>query len=780
MLCLSNLSLAQTIRGFVVDKISKQNQIGASIVLQNTKFATTTDTNGMFRFEKLATGRYVVQVSFVGYQTQIIPDVLVNAGKETVLEISLSEGKALDEVAIKADRIDPSAISSRTFTTEEIQRFAGNYNDPARLVRSYPGVGGTNDQANHFVIRGNTPNNTAWRLEGVEIVSPNHLANGGTFSDRPATNGGGVSMLSMQLLANSKLLTGAFSPEYSNAVSGIMDMRLRKGNNEKHETTLSAGVIGLDLASEGPLAKGSKASYLVNYRYSFTGLLSALGAKLGDEDIRYQDLSFNLNFPNKKGGGLRIFGMYGSSSNVFDALKDAKLWETEKDFSNIVYRSQMGALVLSHELVLGSKTVLQSSFAYSKRLDQRSQTDFYQIGLVSTELRAKGVEVDNAQKTQLSFTSAITHKINEKSSYKLGFFVNDYQDNLTRGNLTSSSLPYTNAFDATLLQPYFQYKTQFGNRLNLSVGLQSASFQTFEPRSSMAYQLSENQTITAAVGLHSQLIRNKLFDKNTVIDLLSSNYPTTLTGNHFMMAQHYVLGFNQSIHKNLHFKVEAYYQALTHVPVEAEYTYGYPNSYNILFTNSNSVLNTLEEFNAQALKATGTGKNYGIEFSAEQFLAKNWYYLGSISLYQSKYTATDGIERDTRFNGKRLAAFTLGKELDRSKKGKNKTFGINLKALYQGGYRESPIDLANSKLNGFTTFDSEKAFSIQLPDYYRVDLRLSWKKNKVHTTRTLSLDIQNLTNHQNVAFNYYDKLKDKIITKYQLGIIPVLAYRVEF
>jgi hypothetical protein len=778
LLCLANACVAQTIRGIVIDKTTNQALVGASVVLQNTTQNTTSKDQGEFRFDKLPTGRYAIQVSFVGFQTQLIPDVLVTVGKETVLEINLLAGKTLDELAIKADRIDFAAISSRTFTTEEIQRFAGNYNDPARLVRSYAGVAGTNDQANHFVIRGNTPNNMTWRLDGLDVVNPNHLANGGTFSDRPTVNGGGVSILSMQLLANSKLLTGAFSSEYGNTLAGVMDMRLRKGNNQKKETTLSASVIGIDLATEGPLSKGSKASYLVNYRYSFTGLLSAMGAKLGDEDIRYQDISINLNFPNKKGGGLSVFGMYGTSSNVFDAIKDSQLWKTQQDFSDIDYRSKMGALIVAYDAPLGAKTTLRTALALSQRADDRSQTD-YLLQPSTTQLRAKGMDIDNSQKAQTSFTTAITHKISSESSYKFGFFINQYNDKLTIANLASSALPFTNNFTSTLVQPYVQYKTNLNNRLGLNIGLYSASFQTLEPRSAISYQFSEKQTITAAFGLHSQLIRNKLLGKDIVINLASSSLPTTLSGNHFMMAQHYVLAYNRTIRKNLHFKTEAYYQALSNVPVETEYSFG-GTGFTKLLTNSNSILNNIEQYSNAFLKAAGTGKNYGVEFSVEQFLAKNWYYVGSLSLYESKYTATDGIERDTRFNGKHLAALTIGKELARNKKGKDKSLGINLKGLYQGGFRESPINFDNSKLNGFTTFDDASAYSLKLPDYYRIDLRLSWKKNRPHSTRTLSLDIQNLSNHQNVAFRYYDTWLNKVVTKYQLGVIPVLGYRVDF
>ncbi len=776
----------QTLRGTILDKTSQSPLVEARLSIENTTLGTKTDAQGSFLFQKLAPGRYMLRVSFVGYKSVLIPDVLVSNGKENILTIGLEAGTILDDVAIKAERIDPNILSSHTFTSEEIQRFAGNYNDPARLVRSYSGVGGTNDQANHFVIRGNSPNNMAWRLEGIDIVSPNHLANGGTATDRPAANGGGVSILSMQLLGNSKFLTGAFAPEYGNATSGILDLRLRKGNDQKRETTLSASVIGIDLASEGPISKNSKSSYLVNYRYSFTGLLSALGAKLGDEDIRYQDLSFNLNFPTQNTGTFSIFGIYGTSKNIFEANPNPKLWQTQQDFSNIKYASNMNAFGLSHEISLNANTSLRTSMAVSGRNDDRSQIDFIADASL-TSARAKSQFIETFTKRRFSVTTALSHKISERSNYKAGIFYNYVKDTYSNIDPFSSALPTgLNNFNANLLQPYFQFKTQLSDHLAMSLGLQSAMFKTIEPRASLSYQLSDNQAITLAYGLHSQLIRSKIYDPNGVVDLtpgagglgtlLKNPFPEQASGNQFMMAQHYVLGYKYSVDTKLHLKAEAYYQALGNVPVEVPIQIGQAMPQ---FT-AYSALNDIEQLNSRYLKATGTGTNYGLELSAEHFLSKDFYYLASVSLYDAKYKGADGIERDSRFNGNYLANVTIGKEMNKIKKGKNKTFGINLRGLYQGGYRESPIDITLSKTLGKTFYADGQAFTLKMPDYFRLDLRLSWKKNKAHATRTFSLDIQNLSNQQNLAFRYYDVLQSKIVNKYQLGIIPVLGYRIEF
>ena len=352
----NTLLASQTIRGKVIDFVSEQPIIGASITLLSLKKGTQTDTDGSFLFGQTPIGRYQLQVSSVGYESQIISELLLESGKEMVLEVRLhTTSNQLAEAVVRAPsaNLSGAVTSIQNISTEQIFRYPGTYLDPARLATAYAGVANSNDQANGLVVRGNSPNGMQWRLEGVEIVNPNHLSNAGTFSDRITQNSGGVNILSAQLLGNMNFLTGAFPAEYGNALSGVMDMRLRQGNDKKHEFTAQAGLIGIDLAAEGPIGKRG-ASYLVNYRYSFTGLLATMGVKFGGEDIRFQDLAFNFNFPTKKAGTFMLFGMGGLSSNIFEATRDSSQWIVQKDGFDINFKR----ILESHAVFAGKSVTL--------------------------------------------------------------------------------------------------------------------------------------------------------------------------------------------------------------------------------------------------------------------------------------------------------------------------------------------------------------------------------------------------------------------------------------
>jgi len=211
-------------------------------------------------------------------------------------------------------------------------------------------------------------------LEGAEIVNPNHLSNAGTFANRPTQSGGGVNILSAQVLGNSNFYTGAFPVEYGNVLGGLMDMRFRNGNDEQHEFTAQAGLIGFDFAAEGPLSKNEGVSYLINYRYSFVGLLTAMGVDFGGETIGYQDLSFNVKAPIGKGGVVKVFGMGGLSKNQFTAERDPTAWKLHKDRQDIIFKNKMGALGTNLTTSLGERTVfnfttIRSAYETTTRSD---------------------------------------------------------------------------------------------------------------------------------------------------------------------------------------------------------------------------------------------------------------------------------------------------------------------------------------------------------------------------------------------------------------------------
>ena len=300
---------SQTVRGQVCDVASGEPMIGVTITVENgTTLATVSDIDGNFVINNVPVGRHSVRATYIGYEPVLLKEQLVSSGKELVLMLRMRESiSELGEVVVKP-RVNKqlplnemAQVGARMFSVEEANRYAGGMADPARTASMFAGVaaGGV---TNGISIHGNSPQMLQWRVEGVEVNNPNH------FAEITGAGGGIFTSLNGTVLANSDFLTGAMPAEFGNALSGAFDMKMRVGNNSKYEHAIQVGTLGVDFASEGPLGKGSKASYLVNYRYSFLEIAKKLHAiNMENETLDYQDLSFKLNMPTTKAGTFAVW-----------------------------------------------------------------------------------------------------------------------------------------------------------------------------------------------------------------------------------------------------------------------------------------------------------------------------------------------------------------------------------------------------------------------------------------------------------------------------------------
>jgi hypothetical protein len=773
-LCMAQVNaqaLTQTIRGVVVDQITQSTLPGANVILLNSTplNGTATDIEGNFRLDKVPVGMQTLKITYLGYKEFLLPNINVTSGKEVVLSISLEENIVMGkEVVIKAEvqKDRPlnefTTVSGRTFSVEETQKYAAAVNDPARMSTAFAGVISTDDGNNNIAVRGNAPNGLQWRMEGVEIPNPNHFSSEGT-------SGGGISILSSQLLTNSDFLTGAFAPEYGNALSGVFDMKLRKGNNQKTEYTLQAGLLGTDLAVEGPFKNDYNGSYLVNYRYSTLSMIGALGVAIGDAVTTFQDLSFNVFLPTKKSGNFSVWGFGGISSQHADAKKDSSTWESNYDRYNWKYNSNTAAAGLSHFIMLDDKMYLKTTLSFSgtqrNNYEEKLNTEYAPV--------PQGKEANDQNKIALN--TILTRKINAKNSMKVGIIttLNYYSFEQSYMN-ESKTMIETNILqkgNVLTLQSFVQWNYHPIEKLSVTGGVHALSLfenktYSIEPRAALKYDLDTKQSLSFGYGLHGQIQPLGVYFvqiNNPDGSLSKPNHNLEMT-----KAQHFVLGYDCSINQYLHVKLEGYYQSIFNVPVNAE-----PG-------NTFSMLNNEYGFVTDPLVNKGKGINKGLELTLEQYLHHDLYFLLSSSLYDSKYKSASGEWFNTRFNGQFSSSLTGGKEFHTGSKFKNRTIGINIKTIYSGGLRYTPIDYQASVVAGETKYNESEAFSLKAKDYFRTDLKVSVKRNRKNSTITWSLDIQNATNNKNVFGEYFDPLTSKTKVSYQAPLIPILAYKIDF
>ncbi|HTJ49542.1 MAG TPA: Plug domain-containing protein, partial [Cyclobacteriaceae bacterium] len=645
---------------------------------------------------------------------------------------------------------------------EETRKYAAAVNDPARMVASYAGVVQTSDGNNAISIRGNSPYGLQWRMEGIDIPNPNHFSG-------VATAGGGISILSTQLLSNSDFITGAFPAEYGNALSGVFDLNLRRGNNEKREYTFQAGVLGIDVAAEGPFSKKYKGSYLINYRYSTLSILSRMGVNIGDGVTNFQDLSYNIYLPTNKAGTFSLFGFGGLSDQVNEGKKDSTKWEDEFDRLNGTYFSNTGAAGLKHSITLGANTYLQSTALLSGN-DNGYRQDKLDNGYHPV-FDYKSHYINK----KITISTVLNHKFNSKNSIRSGVYINQYYFTLAQRERNKETQQIETKLNengtATTVQVFSQWNYRATEKITLNSGLHflhliDNNTSSIEPRASVKYDLTETQSISLGYGLHGQMQPVGIYSAQRMKDDGSYEKPNRNVG--FTKAHHIVVAYDKALSQHMRVKAETYYQWLFNVPVKNDVTSPF------------SSINNEEGYVTDPLVNKGVGRNYGLELTLEQFTHNNLYFLLSTSLYNSEYKALDNVWRNTRYNGNYAFSFTAGKEFPSTRNGKSKVYGINIRSLYSGGLRTTPIDYSASMQAGETKYIESKMYDQQNASYFRTDIRVSMKRNRARTTTTLALDLQNSTNHQNIYGKYFDPQTGKVKTSYQLPLIPVLSYKIEF
>jgi hypothetical protein len=689
----------------------------------------------------------------------------VSSGKETQLVFDLEEDVLIaEEVEIKAtiDKDKPinrmAMVSARSFTVEESRRYAGSADDPLRAVSAFAGVAASSDVAsNEIVVRGNSPRGLLWRLEGIDIPNPNHF----TFV---GNSGGGVTMLSSQVLGNSDFFTAAFPAQYGNALSGVFDMKFKNGNAHNHEFAIQAGIQGLDLSAEGPFNRKNGSSYLFNYRYSILAFVQLIDPEMKNKVPQYQDLSFKLNFPTRKAGTFSLIGLGGISRSSGTALSDTSEWETLDNRTNSELNNNMGALGLIHTIALNRKALLRSTLSATYS-DVNSNYE-----LVSPEFISEPKNRTTHEMIRLGAATSLDIRFSARHRNRSGFnYVNMYYNmDIWSTNPFSGNYEQVDKGNGNtdLIRAYSESEIDLTGKLRLGLGLHFQYLQvnrrsSVEPRVGLRYQISERHAISLGYGKHSQAEDVGMYLTEQV-----STGEYTIQPNKsldFSRAHHFVTGYDFLIRSDIRFKAEAYYQQLYSIPVIS-------GSYFSLINSDGGYTN-------DPMVNEGSGRNVGLDLTFEKFLTRQYYYLVTVSLFDSKYKGGDGLERNTRYNSNFVINILGGKEWTIRKKN---LLGVNLKASFTGGGYYVPIDLEASKLAHRRVLDEANAFETRYPDFYYLDITITYRTNHRKFSGIWAIQVKNVLNQKTEIGQVYNDYNQTVEPVRSMGILPFISYKIEF
>ena len=760
-------TVTQTVKGTIIDFDDQQKVAGARVHILGTKLGAISRSDGSFRIEHVPVGRRQIEVTLYGYETTG-QDILVTSGKQVVIDLRIRSKvvQGGEVVVTGSDNFSPineaALVSATTFSVDEVKRFAGSREDPARMAQTFAGVVGADDQRNDIIIRGGSPLELLWRLDGIDIPNPNHFATQGA-------TGGPVNALNVNLLSNSDFLTGAFPAEYGNKISGVFDLKTRKGNSERFEYVGQMGFAGFEGMIEGPLfTPGS--SFIVSYRKSTLQIFHALGIDFGFAGVpEYDDLTLKADVPLSENDALSIIGLGGRSHIDINQSTQDTVLTGDFDISN---GSDLGVLGASWKHIFNDRTIGTLSLStvyqtYSTTVDSLTASADYKLlnkNLFYTDDSKEGA---NSAKYTVNYSANASHDFSAGIEGRLPF----YDLNEARTTTRNPGLPFTLNASGTSQEilSFLNWQWRPTNELTLNTGLHYhylavSGKSSLEPRFGAQWNFVEDQSLNLGFGVHRQ-------DQPLVVYF---GNPANKTLD-FTQSIHYILGYTNHFASDLLFKAEAYYKDISHAPVDRD------------SASSFSYLNAGANFGGvstdRSLASNGLGKSFGLELTMMKHFSDGYYLTATGSLFRQQFTGSDGIWRDGAFDNQYIVNLLAGYEWKLTP-----TFSIEFSSKFTlaGGAPYTPIDTVRARMFnssgefGPQYFEDGKAFSERYPTYQRLDAKIEFRKNYGSVSIIGFFTAENALDHKNILIYSYDPRTHSITQINQLGVFPYGGFRVEF
>ncbi len=741
------------IRGKITDKNTQSEIIGASVFIEGTDKGTITDINGNYTLDA-PIGVVNIRVSYIGYTTDTKYNIQLMSGYDQIINFDLTEsGEQLNDIVITFDKERSasagdmiSPLSVQRLTSQEIKSNPGGNFDVSKVVQTLPGVGSNNGgggSRNDIIIRGGSPNENVYYLDGIEIPIINHFQTQGS-------SGGAQGILNVAFIEDLKLTSSAFDARYDNALASTFVINQRDGNPEKVKGNIRTGLTESALVLEGPIGKSKKTTFLASARQSYLGLLFSWI----DIPIRpnYFDYQYKLTHRFDKKNDLTVLGI-GAIDNFSFADKPNATPEDVYITRSQPYINQWNYTIGTTYRHLYEKGFMTVSF--SRNMFENT-VDKYKEGVIDKNAQTLGLtSIEAENKLRINFNKFINGwKITGGAStqyakYDIDFFsqvTNDITDGLGNLLVPGTVISTKNGIDLLKYGAYGQVaKSFFNNKFLVSTGIRTDmnSFtetgmnplKTLSPRLSLKYVVSKTFDITASFGDYYRTPTYTTLgyqDNSGILQNKDMDY---------IRSTHYVLGTEYQPKDALRFVVEGFYKQYNNYPVSVN--------------TSISVANLGNDFGAignEGVTSNGYGEAYGVEFSAQQKLIKNIFYVVSYTYVKSLFSGTDGILKPSTWDNRHLLSGTLGLIL---KKG----YQLGFKYRYTGGNPYTPYDMNLSQksymLLGSGVLDYSKVNTKRLLDFNQLDLRIDKTFDFKKYTLELFLDVQNVLGSLNESTPTY-------------------------
>jgi hypothetical protein len=745
---LAGYSQKGIIKGKAYNAITNEPLPFVNIAIQGTTTGTISDENGNYQIINVQPGLYNVIASFIGFETKTVFEVEVTNTKPAVVDFPLAVSATdLKVVEIKSSpfvKKEESPLSLRTIGENEISRNPGGNRDISKVLQSLPGVSPTVSFRNDIVIRGGSPNENRFYLDGVEVPNINHFATQGS-------SGGPVGMINVDFIRSVDFYSSAFPANRNNSLSSILEFNLKDGRSDRMGGKFTLGSSDIGLTLEGPANKN--ATYLLSARRSYLQFLfKAIGLPFLPT---YNDFQLKYKWkPNQK-NEITFIGL--------GAIDDFSLNTALQENGTEQQKFILGYLPVNTQwnYVNGVKYLhfFKNSFmtVIISRNMLNNEAYKYQNNVELPEykiLEYKSQEIEN--KFRLEHTRL-------KNGFKLTYGTNFELAKYTNKTFNRISTPYgidTISFSSELdIWKWGLFaqlsKGFFNNRFGISFGIRSDgnnydesminSAKQLSPRISLTYNITPQLSVNANTGLYYQLPAYTVLgyrDKNGTL-------VNKQNGLKYMRSHHLVGGVEYISKSNLKLNLEGFLKFIDQYPFSVR--------------DSISLANLGSDFGvigSEEVVSSSVGRSYGIEFLAQQKLIRGFYGLLTYTFVRSEFKDKNDKYVSSSWDNKHIVNITFGKSF----KG---NWEIGAKWRFALGSPYTPYDFENSRLianwnvNYHGIPDYNRLNQERLAPFHQLDMRVDKKIYLKKFSLDLYVDIQNVYNFQTELPPIIDVVRDE-------------------
>jgi hypothetical protein len=738
-----------SLSGEVTDEITQAFIPGVNVSIAGTVFITKTDTLGKFSFNNIPAGTYSVQFTNVAYKTYLEDNVVISPGRMNQLMVGL-QNISTEEVTVESPRFQKPVdvtTSFKSLSFEELRRTPGGLEDVGRVIQTLPGTALTNDGRNDIVVRGGSPSENLFVVDGFEVNNINH------FGSQGAT-GGPISLINLDFIDQVDFLTGGFSAKYGDRLSSVVDIKLRQGNTDKFYGKINLSGIGFGGNIEGPLPFDENGSWLVSARRSYLDIVfNAAGFSFVPE---YSDFEgkFHFHIGNKN------FINFNSLGALDKVRFNNNTEQNKQDNERILTNNQNSyASGISWKSLLSSRSFSLVTFSRNFVNYTFSQRDSNFVNIFDNNSKEGDVQLKAEYFLKPSNITFLSFGAGAKT-IKLNYDIKKAADTLdeidpnTGNRIMVPALSVLQDIRTYKAFAYAEVVNTLFERFKLTIGLRYDYFALiqeknyFSPRASLSITLDLKTSLNLAYGI--------FYQSPSYVWLVGSPDNTNLTD---IRADHYVAGIDYLIDAGTKLTIEFYYKKYKYYPVSTIRPY-------VILAN-NGGFDTQNSFGLEPLISSGTGTSNGAEIFLQKTLTNRLYGTIGLSYCDAMYKAFDGIDRRSDYDNRYVLNIGGGYKI-------GSTWEVSAKFRLAGGRPYAPINPQDG------TVDYTQYNSLTYPVYHRLDMRAEKRWDFKSWSLTTYVDIENVYNRQNVYQYRWDKFTKEIVTDKNLGILPTVGISAEF